>query len=323
MRLARETRRAKNDPSGGRPEGIVTERFEIVFLGTGSPLPSADRCGAGQVVVAGDTHVLVDCGWGAARRLVPAGVRPNTIDVALFTHMHTDHMTDVPDFLFQRWVGGATTPLRVFGPDGTQEMIDGFLLALRRDIGFRLAHHGDKLHPDGIKVEVTEVAATKSPERFLELGGLAFEAFEVDHFPVVPAFGYRARFDGRTVILSGDTAFCESLAAASREADMLVCEAMNVSMIGQLIAGLKAAGREREAGLMGDVPSYHIGTLEIAKLADEAGVGEVVLSHIIPPIPNDSAAEAAFMAGMAAVYSGSIRVARDLQRVAVVKRTSA
>lgn len=299
----------------------MSERFEVVFLGTGSPLPSLDRCGAGQVVVAGETNVLVDCGWGAARRLIPAGIRPNTIDVALFTHMHTDHMTDVPDFLFQRWTGGATTPLRVFGPDGTQEMIDGFLLALRRDIGFRLAHHGDKLHPDGIKVEVTEVPVSKAPVQFLELGGLAFETFEVDHFPVVPAFGFRAKFDGRMVVLSGDTAFCESLASASLGADMLVCEAMNVAMIQQLIAGLTAGGRTREAGLMSDVPSYHIGTLEIAKLAAAAGVGEVVLSHIIPPLPSVDGPEAEFMAGMSELYDGAIRVARDMQHIPVIKRT--
>lgn len=298
----------------------MTEHFEVVFLGTGSPLPSADRCGAGNVVVAGDTHVLVDCGWGAARRLVPSGVRPAAIDVALFTHMHTDHMTDVPDFLFQRWTNGATTPLRVFGPDGTQEMIDGFLLALRRDIGFRLAHHGDKLHPDGIKVEVTEVPVSKEPLKFLDLGGLSFESFEVDHFPVVPAFGYRARFDDRSVVLSGDTSFCEPLAAASEGADMLVCEAMNREMLDQVIGLLKFTGREREAGLMGDVPSYHIATGEIARLAAGAGVGEVVLSHIIPPIPNDTDREVLFMAGMADVYSGPIRVARDLQRIPVTKR---
>ena len=298
----------------------MTERFEIAFLGTGSPLPSADRCGAGNVVVAGETNVLVDCGWGAARRLIPSGVRPNTIDVSLFTHMHTDHMTDVPDFLFQRWTQGATVPLRVYGPEGTQEMIDGFLMALRRDIGFRLAHHGDKLHPDGIKVEVTEVPVTKVPERFLELGGLRLEAFEVDHFPVVPAFGYRAIFDGRSAVLSGDTSFCETLAAASVGADMLVCEAMNAGMMTDLIAMLKAAGRQREAGLMSDVPSYHINTTEIARLAKEAGVGEVVLSHIIPSIPNDTERETAFMAGMAAVYGGPIRVARDMQRIPVTKR---
>ncbi len=298
----------------------MSERFEVVFLGTGSPLPSVDRCGAGNVVVAGDTHVLVDCGWGAARRLVPSGVRPASIDVAIFTHMHTDHMTDVPDFLFQRWTGGAATPLRVFGPEGTQEMIDGFLLALRRDIGFRQAHHGDKLHPDGIRVEVTEVPVSKEPLPFLTIDGLTFESFEVDHFPVVPAFGYRARFDGRTAVLSGDTSFCETLAAAAGGADMLVCEALNAGMLEQMIGMLKFAGRSREAALMEDVPSYHIATESVAKLAARAGVGEVVLSHLIPPIPNDTGREAEFMAGMAAVYGGPIRVARDMQRIPVSRR---
>ncbi|MEO9256682.1 MAG: MBL fold metallo-hydrolase [Tepidiformaceae bacterium] len=297
----------------------MTLPFEIVFLGTGSPLPSTERCGAGQVVVAGDTNVLVDCGWGAARRLRPAGVDPGSINVALFTHMHTDHMTDVPDFLFQRWTAGASVPLRVFGPDGTQEMIDGFLLALRRDIGFRLAHHHDKLHPDGIKVEVTEVPVSKHPEQFLELAGIGFDAFEVDHFPVVPAFGYRVRFDGRTAILSGDTKYCETLSKASEGADLLVCEAMNITMVEQLIVMLNGAGRGREASLMEDVPSYHIGTLDIARLAKEAGIGEIVLSHIIPPLAADDAAEAAFMDGMSAVYGGRIRVARDMQRIAVTK----
>jgi ribonuclease Z len=297
----------------------VTERFEIVFLGTGSPLPSTERCGAGQIVVAGGENIMVDCGWGAGRRLRPAGVDPGSINVALFTHMHTDHMTDVPDFLFQRWTGGATVPLRVFGPEGTQEMIDGFLLALRRDIGFRLAHHGDKLHPDGIKVEVTEVPVSKSPEQFLEVAGCAIDAFEVDHFPVVPAFGYRVRFDGRTVVLSGDTTYCETLARASEGADLLVCEAMNIPMIEQLITMLNAAGRGREASLMEDVPSYHIGTLDIARLAKEARIGEIVLSHIIPPLPADDEREAAFMDGMSAVYGGRIRVARDMQRLPVTK----
>lgn len=298
----------------------MPERFEVVFLGTGSPLPNADRCGAGQVVVAGDTHVLVDCGWGAARRLVPSGVRPPTIDIAIFTHMHSDHMTDVPDFLFQRWTGGATTPLQVYGPEGTQEMIDGFLMALRRDIGFRLAHHGDKLHPDGIKVNVTEVPVSAAPEEFLSIGGLRFESFEVDHFPVVPAFGYRARFDDRSVVLSGDTSLCDSLVHASEAADMLVCDALNTELMGQLIAMLKAGGREREAGLMSDVPSYHIDTLSIAKLAAQAGVGEIVLSHVIPPIPNQDEREAAFRAGMSEHYPGRIRVARDTQRIPVTKR---
>ena len=300
----------------------MPDAFEIVFLGTGSPLQSADRCGAGNVAAAGGTNVLVDCGWGASRRLRPSGVVPSTIDVAVFTHMHTDHMTDFPDFLFQRWTSGSATPLRVFGPEGTQEMVDGFLMALRRDIGFRQHHHGDKLHPDGIKVEVTEVPVSKTPLPFLEVGGIAFEAFEVDHYPVVPAFGYRVSHGGLTAVLSGDTSYCESLAAASEGADMLVCEAMSTEMLGQVQAMLRTVGRGREAELLDDVPTYHIATDEIAGLAKRAKVGELVLSHIIPPIPNDAERETEFMKGMSDIYGGPIRVARDMQRIAVTKRGS-
>jgi ribonuclease Z len=244
-------------------------------------------------------------------------VRPAAIDTAVFTHMHTDHITDFPDFLFQRWTGGAVRPLRVYGPEGTRDMVDGFLLAMRRDIGFRLAHHGDKLHPDGIAVEVTEVAATGTPEPILELDGLCVEGFEVDHFPVVPAFGYRFGFGGKRVVLSGDTAFCASLLNASQGADMLVCEAINAPMFQSRIALARAAGMTREADLMGDVPSYHIDTQAIARLARDAGVGEVVLSHIIPPISTEPAQVAEFLRGMGDTYAGDIRVAHDTLRLPV------
>ncbi len=292
------------------------ERFEIVFLGTGGPLPNADRCGAGNVVVAGDLHVLVDCGWGSARRLIPSGVRPSQIDAALFTHMHSDHITDFPDFLFLRWVTGAAKPLEVYGPDGTQEMVDGFLMAMRRDIGFRIAHHGDKLHPEGITVEVTEITASVSPSIFLEIGHLRVDAFIVDHFPVVPAFGYRATCGGRSVVFSGDTAKCHSLLEASSGADMLVCEALNVTMLQRMIDTLKP-NAPLQAGNLEDVPSYHISTLEVAELARDAGVRELVLTHILPTIASQDAMEALFVQGMSEIYRGRITVARDMQRIAV------
>ncbi len=298
----------------------MAETFEIVFLGTGSPLPSIDRCGAGQVVAAGDTHILVDCGWGAARRILPAGIWANQIDIAIFTHMHTDHITDFPDFLFLRWTSGATKPLQVYGPEGTREMVEGFLMALRRDIGFRLAHHPGKLHPDGIKINVTEVPTTTSPTRFLEVAGLQVEAFEVDHYPVVPAFGYRLLFDGRNAVLSGDTSFCESLAAASKDADVLVCEAMNVDMLEERIHALRKAGRELQASLFEDVPSYHLPTADVARLAKQAGVGRLVLSHLIPPIPNAGPALGQFTAGMDGIYKGAIHVAKDMERITVTRR---
>ena len=294
--------------------------FDVVFLGTGAPLNNPDRCGCGQVIVAGDTHVMVDCGWGSARRIVPAGLRPADIGTAVFTHMHSDHITDFPDFIFQRWTGGATTPLKIFGPAGTKETMEGFMAALRLDIGFRLAHHGDKLHPEGAKIEVVEIPATPRPNQFHVAGDLVLESFEVDHFPVVPALGYKFSVDGRTAVLSGDTSLCDSLVAAAENADLFVCEAMNQPMMTQLIGMLEAMGRKREAGLMSDVPDYHITTTQVAEVAKKSAVRELVLTHIIPPVPNDTAREADFMAGMAEIYGGPIRMARDTQRVSVGKR---
>ena len=155
--------------------------MELVLLGTGSPLPNPDRCGAGQVVIAGDTRVMVDCGWGAARRLPGAGIPPPRVDAVLYTHLHSDHITDTPDLLIMRWAGGARKPLRVFGPVGTKAMMDGFLAAMSADIGYRFAHHPGKLAPEGIVCEVTEIPATPDRTPIVEIDGLAIEAFEVDH----------------------------------------------------------------------------------------------------------------------------------------------
>ena len=300
----------------------MSKQFEIVFLGTGSPLPSTDRCGSGHVLVAGGNHVLVDCGWGAARRLMPSGIFPALINTVIFTHMHSDHITDFPDFLFLRWTGGAQQPLRVFGPQGTQETVQGFLMAIRQDIGFRQTHHGDKLHPAGIEVQVTELPASEAPRAFLDIDGLLIESFEVDHRPVVPAFGYRARYDGRVVVLSGDTSFCQSLLAASQGADMLVSEAVNTKLLGKRIDGLRALGLTLQATLFEDIPDYHLPTLELAKLAQDAGVGELLVTHLIPPVSNDAAEVEPFIEGMSKIYRGRIRVARDTERVTVSKTAS-
>jgi len=299
----------------------MPQTFDVVFLGTGSPLPSPDRCGCGHVIVAGELHVMVDCGYGAARRMAPAGLVPAQIDVAVFTHMHSDHITDVPDFLNQRWTSGATKPLRVFGPTGTRKMIDGFLMALEDDIRFRDAHHPGKLHPEGIKVEVTEVPATADPSAFLSEAGLTLESFEVDHFPVVPAFGYRARFDGRSAVFSGDTNLCESLARAAHGADLLVSDALNPAMFQQFIERIRAF-RPQVATLLDDVPSYHIATDEVAAMARDAGVGKLVLSHLLPNLPANPEIEAQFTAGLKDVYPGPIHVARDTERIPVEKRST-
>ncbi len=65
----------------------------------------------------------------------------------------------------------------------------------------------------------------RRPVPVLEEDGLKITAFSVDHQPVVPAYGYRFEYRGRSVVVSGDTAKSAGLIAAAQGADVLVHEA--------------------------------------------------------------------------------------------------
>jgi ribonuclease Z len=292
--------------------------IELIILGTGSPLPSGNRCGAGNLITAGSDRVLIDCGWGAARRLIATGAPIGEVNTVFFTHMHSDHITDLPDFLMMRWtLGGATQPLTIYGPEGTREAVQGFRSALNPDVGYRFAHHGEKLSRDGIDVIVHETPATASVSHVATVGEISVGSFEVDHRPVAPAFGFRVEARGRSAVFSGDTKKCDSLVQASKGADVLVSEAVHLGMMQDRIAIARNLGSERNAAILEEACDYHAPTLQVAEMARDAGVGRLVLSHLIPPIPDDGPLVEQFVAGMSDVFPGRIEVARDNQRFSI------
>jgi ribonuclease Z len=269
-------------------------------------------------VTSGTDRVLIDCGWGAARRLVLSGVPLAQINTVFFTHMHSDHITDLPDFLMMRWtMGGAVQPLTVYGPEGTREAVLAFRAALNPDVGYRFAHHGEKLSTEGIEVVVHEIPATASVSPVATVGAISVGSFEVDHRPVVPALGFRVEAGGKSAVFSGDTKKCDALVQASKGADVLVSEALHLGMMQDRINFMRSSGNERNAVLLEEACNYHAPTLEVAEMARDAGVGRLVLSHLIPPIPDEGAPVEQFVAGMADVFAGQIDVARDNQRFAI------
>jgi ribonuclease Z len=290
--------------------------MEITLLGTGSPLPSANRCGAGYVAVSNGSAVLIDCGWGAARRLISSGVPIGSIDHAFFTHMHSDHITDLPDFMMMRWtMGGATHPLHVYGPDGTREAVEGFRAGLNPDVRYRFAHHGEKLSPEGIEVIVHEIPATAAASHVATVGGITVSSFEVDHRPVVPALGFKVEAHGRSAVFSGDTAKVQSLVDAARGADVLISEAVHIGMMQDRIKMLRGLGNERAAQMLEEACDYHATTHQVAEMARDAGVGQLVLSHLIPPIPDDGPVVDQFIEGMSGIFGGTLVVGRDMQKL--------
>ena len=86
----------------------------VTLLGTGSPIPSADRAGPATLISAGDEHYLVDAGRGVLMRLAAVGLGAPNLAAVLITHLHSDHITDLNDVITTRWITTFTsTPLTI------------------------------------------------------------------------------------------------------------------------------------------------------------------------------------------------------------------
>jgi ribonuclease Z len=289
--------------------------LELTLLGTGSPVHAPHRTGPSQIISGGDANILVDCGWSATARLFQANVPPQRIDALFITHLHSDHTTDIADFLVMRWVGGTSSPMPIYGPQGTVRMIKGFQEAMAADTRYRLAHHGEKLWSGGLAADITEFEAGDDPVEIVTIGEITVKAFEVDHFPVKPAYGFRFEREGKAITISGDTNPCRGLVNGSRDADIMVCDSMNVAMMQGLEERLRAIGTDVQAALLQDAHDYHAPISCMAEVAQEAGVKHLVLSHVIPPITDELAP--VFTAGLDAIYSGKITVGHDLEKFSV------
>jgi ribonuclease Z len=200
------------------------ENLTVVLLGSGGgPLVNLQQFGASTLIEAGSERFLFDCGRGATIRLTQFGVPIGSISRLFLTHLHSDHVIQIPDLLLTGWVGGGRRiPLEVWGPDGTRDMMDQIQRAFAFDIHMR--RDVDESAPaEGIKVVSHDI---KQGVVFDERG-VKITAFLVDHGRVVPAFGYRVDYRGHSVALSGDTRFSENLIRFAHGVDVLVHEVVD------------------------------------------------------------------------------------------------
>ena len=99
--------------------------MEITMLGTGSPIPDANRAAPAALVKAGDTHILLDAGRGVVMRMTAAGSLPGMLGGVLITHFHSDHIAALNDVITTHWVmTQENATLKIFGPEGIVELVD-------------------------------------------------------------------------------------------------------------------------------------------------------------------------------------------------------
>lgn len=279
--------RVGRDSTAGLPDGL-----HIALCGTGSPLPNPVRAGPCNVVIAGNQIFVVDIGEGGGRNINMMGIPLGRINGLLLTHFHSDHIDGIGPLLMNRWVSATnSSPLPVYGATGVTAVVAGFNAAYSIDNGYRTGHHGAAIAPpSGAGGTALPFALPEKGKGdsvvVLEKDGLKITAFRVDHGPVNPAVGYRFDYKGRSIVISGDTKKSASLIAASKGADLLVHEALQPKLVAMMTTGLEKKGIKNMAQITRDILNYHASPEEAAESAKEAGVKQLVLSHIVPSIPS-------------------------------------
>lgn len=204
-----------NQDSAQLKEPII----KVALLGTGTPQPLMERFGPSILVQAGGENLLFDAGRGCLQRLRLLDLPYDKLTAIFFTHLHSDHIVGFPDLWLTGWLlSHRTTPLNVFGPVGTDQMIESLQKAYAYDISIRISD--DHASPEGSKLLVREI----HEGIIYEKNGVKVVAFDVDHFPIVPAFGYMVEYKGHSVTLSGDTRFSENLIKYANKTDLLIHE---------------------------------------------------------------------------------------------------
>lgn len=240
----------------------------VVMLGTGTPNPTPERMGPCAAVIVDEQAYLVDFGVGLVRRAAEMTARgiealaAAKLTRGFLTHLHSDHTLGLPDLILTPWVLKRSEPLKLFGPAGTEAMVDHLLKAYAVDIQSR--QNGlEQANQVGIQVEVTEIdeGVVYQDER------VTVEAFRVNH-PPFEAYGYKFTCPDKVIVFSGDTTPTDNIIQWAQGCDILVHEVFS------------AQGVKRRSPVWQKYhTSVHTSSVQLGELASQIKPRTLVLNH--------------------------------------------
>lgn len=278
----------------------------VIMLGTGTPRPDPNRCGPAVAVIVNGAAYLVDFGTGVVRQATAAylagasdiGFGGVNIKTAFLTHLHSDHTLGLPDLMFTPWLMGREATIKIYGPAGLQTLVDHVSAAWRVDIEARV-NGENRRNPAGCRVDVEEI---KEGEIYTDRH-VSVTAFRVRHEEMKVAFGFRFDTQGRTIVISGDTAPCRNLIEHSRGCDILIHDVYSSEDFNRAPASFQTFRR-----------ANHTSSFELAEIAREVRPGLLVLTHrggrghVFPTQEMDDA----ILAEIRTAYGGPVVAAKDL-----------
>jgi ribonuclease BN (tRNA processing enzyme) len=219
--------------------------MKLTILGSGTGVPSLDRSAPAYLLEVRDMRCLVDCGSGTLRQLLRAGTSCDVIDAVFVTHTHPDHIGDLVPLIHALKLdldSPRCKPLHLFGPPGFPAFYEQCIAPVATP-------------PKHFAVEVKEAGPV------LSFAGCYIMTTPTVHTDKLHSIAYRFEQDGRTLVLSGDCDYDPGIVAFTKDADVLVIDC-------SFPDALKMQG--------------HLSASECARIAHEAGVRKLVLSHLYP-----------------------------------------
>ncbi len=279
---------------------------KLVLLGTAAgPVPGRSRQMTSHVMLSNGAAYVLDCGMGVTNQHARTGIPFRALKSIFITHHHADHNIEYGPLLIVGWIQGLPLEVRAFGPPPLKQMTDDFLRAYRQTIDFWAEDL--KMKPL-TAVDVQEVFA---PGAVMQDDNVKVSAILVEHPPVKPALAYRFDFTDRSIAFSGDTAPLEAVATMAKGADVLVHETMYVPAVETYIKDQIARGRPvKFEPFMAHMKADHTPSEDVGRIAQEAGVKMLVLSHLTPAL--DSIDDDTWRGPAAKFFRGEIVVAKDL-----------
>jgi ribonuclease BN (tRNA processing enzyme) len=276
-------------------------KTRLVLLGTaGGPTPKATRAAPAQAIVVGDRVYLVDCGDGVARQLAMAKLPVRQLHAVFITHQHSDHNAGYGSLFLLSWASGLASPVDVYGPPPLIDMTRYLLEAHRFDIELRMKDEGwSALAPLVRPHELTTGGDVFKDDRVRVTAALN------NHPPVQYSFAYRFDTADRSIVISGDTTYSDNVVKLAHGADVLVHEVLS-----------RAFWERREApappAVVRHILASHTDAADVGRVAAEAGVGTLVLSHYVPSEGPTAPSDAEWIAAVRTHFKGRIVLGKDL-----------
>jgi ribonuclease BN (tRNA processing enzyme) len=283
------------------PSAPVVEK--LVLLGTaGGPTPKRTRAAPAQAIVVGDAVYVVDCGNGVGRQMVLAGLPLRGLRHVFVTHHHSDHVADLVTLPLLAWAAGLDAEVTLHGPAPLRRSVEAGLQAMAFDVDTRVRDEGRRPLRDLVRVH--EMRGEGLVHRDAQV---TVRAVRVEHPPIREAYAYRFDIADWSVVFSGDTAPSAGLVALARGADVLVHEVL----LQDAAEISKWVGEPTGHPLVQHIVRSHTSFRDLGRIARDAGVGKLVLSHYVP---GDAVVDReAVLSEIRKTFAGVVVFGEDLQ----------